>query len=166
MSVQNNYMIDFTPQQVAKGDPEHLLNWQQRWPNFSPNELASKDDGSLRVNYKALDALQQLRTMWRRPMLIGSAYRTAKHNSAVGGAPQSLHLTARAYDVSMRGYSDAATVSFIYYATVAGFTGFGLYLDRPNPFIHIDTGSHRTWQTGQSRLDDTDDVGELTPQFG
>jgi len=61
----------------------------------------------------------------------------------------------------MKGMSDAAVVSFIFYATKAGFTGFGMYLDRATPFIHIDTGSHRTWQTGQSRLDDTDDVTEL-----
>jgi len=165
MSVQNSHQVFFTSAAIAKGDPEHLLNWQQRWPNFSPNELASRDGGGLLVNYKALDALQQLRTMWRMPMVIGSAYRTQDHNKRVGGAEKSLHLQGRAFDVSMRGRSDASVVSFIYYATKAGFTGFGMYLDRPSPFIHLDTGSHRTWQTGQSRLDDTDDVGELTPQF-
>lgn len=165
MSVNNTYAIEFTEPQVRKGDPLHLLNWTQRWPNFSPTELACKGTGALLVNYKALDALQSLRTMWRRPLYVGSAYRSPKHNAAVGGAPKSKHLTGQAFDIRTKGWSDAAVVSFIYYATHAGFTGFGLYLDRPTPFIHIDTGSHRTWQTGQSRLDDTDDVGELTPQF-
>lgn len=165
MTIDNTYMIEFTPEAMRRQDPHHLLNWNQRWPNFSPQELASKGDGSLKVNYKALDALQELRSMWRRPIIVGSAYRDPKHNAAVGGAPASLHMSGRAFDIKMQGYSDAAIVSFIFYATKAGFNGFGMYLDRPAPFIHIDTGSHRTWQSGQSRLDDTDDVGELTPQF-
>jgi len=165
MSSLNNHRVEFTAKAIAANDPEHLLNWQQRWPNFSPGELASKGDGSLVVNYKALDALQQLRTMWRRPMIIGSAYRDPAHNERVGGAKASLHMQGRAFDVRMEGYSDAAVVSFLFYAIKAGFNGFGLYLDRPTPFIHIDTGSHRTWQSGQSRLDDTDDVTEITPQF-
>lgn len=165
MPSENSYQQFFTPSQVAKADPHHLLDWDKRWPNFSPNELASKGDGSLLVNYKALDALQRLRSMWRRPMYVGSAYRDAKHNAAVGGAKESLHLSGRAFDIRMQGYSDAAVVSFIYHATLAGFTGFGMYLDRTNAFIHIDTGRPRTWQSGQSRLDDQDDVGELTPNF-
>lgn len=165
MTVENGYAIHFTAAQIAKGDPEHLLNWQQRWPNFSPTELACRHCGVLMVNYRSLDNLQRLRRTWGRPMAIGSAFRCPIHNKAVGGALKSKHLTGQAFDVRMKGQSDAAVVSFIYHATRADFTGFGLYLDRDTPFIHIDTGSHRTWQTGQSRLDDTDDVGELTPQF-
>ena len=139
-----NHNITFTAAQVAKADPHHLLNWDSRWPNSTPNELACNGDGSLMVNFKALDNLQHLRTMWRRPMIIGSAYRSPKYNQEVGGAPKSLHMQGRAYDVRMGGYSDAAVVSFLYHATLAGFSGFGLYLDRPTPFIHIDTGGHRT----------------------
>lgn len=160
-SVQNNHMISFTPQQVLKGDPETLLDWQKRWPNFSPTELMSKGDGSLVVNYEALDKLQRLRTAWRRPMRILSAYRDPAHNTRVGGAAKSLHMQGRAFDIEFVGTNDAQIVSFIFYAVKAHFTGFGLYLDRPRPFLHIDTGAHRTWQSGQSRLDDTDDVTEV-----
>lgn len=154
------YSIMFSPAAIQKGDPQALLNWDDRYPNFTPRELASKGSGELLVNYKAMDMLQALRRMWQRPMVIHSAYRDLKWNEKVGGAKASLHLQGRAFDVGMKGRSDASVVSFIFYATRAGFTGFGLYLDRENPFIHIDTGSHRTWQTGQSRLDDTDDVTE------
>lgn len=163
MSVYNSYATYFTAAELAKGDPEHLLEWSKRWPNFTPTELACKGSGDLIVNYKALDALQTLRTMWRRPLVITSAFRTPKHNAAVGGAPKSKHLTGQAFDVRMHQYADAAVVSFIYYATKAGFTGFGIYLDRPVRFIHIDTGPTRTWQSGQSRLDDSDDVTEIMP---
>lgn len=158
--IGNNYMIQFNRDQIERGDPELLLGWKDRWPNFTPQELASRGDGGLIAHYKAIDALQNLRNIWRRPMVITSAYRDPKYNELVGGAKASLHLTGRAFDVSMP-YSDAAVVSFIYHAVVAGFRGFGLYLDRPKPFVHIDIGVHRTWQSGQSRLDDTDDVTEM-----
>lgn len=165
MSVNNAYSVHFTTKALSQGDPETLLNWSERWPNFTPRELASKGNGELLVNYKALDALQKLRRMWRQPMYIGSAYRDPLHNERVGGAPQSLHMQGRAFDIKTQGWADSKVVSFVYYATLAGFTGFGMYLDRATPFIHIDTGPHRTWQTGQSRLDDRDDIGELTPSF-
>lgn len=158
--IGNNYMVQFNRDQIERGDPELLLGWKARWPNFTPQELASKGNGGLIAHYKALDALQYLRGMWKRPMHVTSAYRDAAYNEIVGGAAKSLHLTGRAFDISMP-YSDAAVVSFFYYAGIAGFRGFGLYLDRPRPFVHIDIGMHRTWQSGQSRLDDTDDVTEM-----
>jgi len=112
------------------------------------------------LNFDAMDRLQELRNTWKRPMLIHSAYRSPEWNAKVGGSKNSLHMQGRAFDVSMQGKSDAAVVSFIFYAVKAGFKGFGMYLDRNTPFIHIDTGTHRTWQSGQSRLDDEDDVTE------
>lgn len=162
MTIDNKYSQYFSPAQVAKGDPEHLLNWQERYPHFGVNELRSRGDGSLLVNYEALKRLEILRVMWRRPMHITSAYRDVDWNRRVGGSKASLHMQGRAFDIGMHGYNDASVVSFVFYAVKAGFTGFGLYLDRDTPFIHIDTGQHRTWQSGQSRLDDTDDVTEIT----
>lgn len=157
-----NVGVFFSAEAIRKGDPEHLLNWQEKFPNFSPSELACKHCGALLANYRSLEALQRLRTMWRRPMVITSGYRCPVHNQRVGGASKSLHLQGRAFDVKMGAYNDAAVVSFLFYAVKAGFTGFGLYLsEEPNGFLHIDTGAHRTWQKGQSRLDDTDDVTEI-----
>lgn len=163
--VQNNYAFHFTAAEVHRGDPLHVLDWLTRWPNFSPTELASRGNGELLINYKALDSLQRLRTNWRRPLTVTSAFRDPEYNKRVGGASKSKHLTGQAFDINMKGQSDAAVVSFIYYAVRAGFTGFGLYLDRAVPFIHIDTGPHRVWQSGQSRLDDTDDVTEILPSI-
>ncbi|MBO9542719.1 DUF882 domain-containing protein [bacterium] len=36
-----------------------------------------------------------------KPIRITSGYRCAKHNKAVGGRPQSLHLTGRAADIQV-----------------------------------------------------------------
>lgn len=156
-----NYQMEFTRSGVINGDPEGVLNWSERWPNFTPFELSSKGDGTLIVNYEALDCLQRLRNFVRVPLIVSSAYRDPEYNREVGGAEKSLHLQGRAYDLIVKGKSDAAIVMMIYYATKAGFTGFGMYLDRTVPFIHFDTGKPRSWQTGQSRLDDTDDVTEV-----
>ncbi len=155
-----SYKYEFSRDQIARGDVEALLDWSKNYPNFSPHELACKCCGDLIINKEALWALQYLRQLWKRPMIINSAYRCPKHNQRVGGAVASYHLQGRAFDVSFN-MSDAAVVSFIYYATVSKFRGFGLYLDAMHPFIHIDTGPARTWQRGQSRLDDHDDVTEL-----
>lgn len=164
MTTQNSYSIFFKSANIAN-DLEAMTKWSERYPNFTPSEIACRRSGDLLINYEAMAALQSLRTMWRRPMHIGSGYRSPAHNVAVGGAKDSLHMQGRAYDVLMKGHSDASVVSFLFYAVNAGFRGFGMYLDRPTPFIHIDTGRHRTWQSGQSRLDDQDDVTELTPNF-
>jgi len=124
-------------------------------------ELRSKGDGSLVVNWHALNALNLLRKRSGFTMILNSAYRDPEHNRKVGGAKQSFHLIGRAFDVSTVNWMDAHVVSFIHHATLCDFRGFGLYLDRERPFIHIDTGPHRTWQVGQNALDDTDDVYEI-----
>lgn len=111
-----------------------------RWPHFSPAEIASRDTGELLVNEEALDALERLRTALGRPMIVNSAYRTAAHNKAVGGAPHSQHMLGKAFDVSMANHDPA---QFVKEARRAGFRGIGLY-PRSN-FIHVDVGPERSW---------------------
>lgn len=115
---------------------------QWRWPNFSPRELASKREGELAINADALDKLQKLRTALDRPMVLNSAYRSAAHNKAVGGAKNSQHMKATAFDVSMANHDPDVFESA---ARAAGFTGFGYY-PKQN-FMHIDTGPARKWGT-------------------
>lgn len=110
-----------------------------RWPNFSPEEMACKD-GTILLHPASLDKLQRLRNRLARPLVIHSAYRSGSYNKRVGGAPGSMHLAARAYDVSMKGHDPA---EFEAAARACGFTGFGFYPDQG--FIHIDTGPAREW---------------------
>lgn len=123
-------------------------NWSEypwnsaRWPNFSPRELASKSDGELAIDEPSLDKLQALRTLVNRPMIINSAYRSAAHNRKVGGAKNSEHMKAKAYDVSMANFDP---FEFEKAARECGFTGFGYYPKQG--FMHIDTGPARTWGT-------------------
>ncbi|NKB39449.1 MAG: DUF882 domain-containing protein [Ilumatobacter sp.] len=113
-----------------------------RWENFSPRELACRGTGKLMVNADAMDKLQAMRTMIGSPLMLNSAYRSKEHNTAVGGAKSSLHMKARAFDISIIGHNPAR---LDYMGHAAGFGGFGYY--RRNNFIHFDTGGARTWGT-------------------
>ncbi|MDO5704250.1 MAG: D-Ala-D-Ala carboxypeptidase family metallohydrolase [Paracoccus sp. (in: a-proteobacteria)] len=111
-----------------------------RWPNFWPAEIACRGTDRILVNEDALDRLQSLRDALGRPLIVNSAYRSPEHNTRVGGAKASKHLSGTAFDVSMANHDPA---SFITAARKAGFAGIGTY-PRSN-FIHIDTGPARTW---------------------
>lgn len=148
-----NDILHYTKQELDAGVPK---GW--RWKHFTPNELRSKGDGSLLINCYAMDCLQLLRVNYGLPIRILSAYRDPEYNLKVGGARKSLHMQGRAFDINMVGRGDSEVINLIYWATHAGFNGFGLYLSRG--FLHIDVGPHRVWQEGSSRLDDSDDVTE------
>ncbi|WP_375597559.1 YcbK family protein [Devosia sp. Naph2] len=123
--------------------------WQQfpmsewRWPNFSPQEMASKREGELMIDEAAMDKLQKLRNILGKPLIITSAYRSAAHNKAVGGATRSQHRLARAFDVRM---DNQDPWHFEQVARSVGFTGFGHY--PKSGFMHIDTGPARRWNDG------------------
>lgn len=105
-----------------------------RWPDFSPREIASKREGELGVDEEAMDKLQALRARLGRPIILTSAYRSAAHNRAVGGARNSYHMQGRAFDVRM---DNQDPVAFADAARAVGFTGFGHYVRQG--FMHIDT---------------------------
>lgn len=98
-------------------------------PHFTWIELGSPPS-SLRPNARRLArALEALRNRaGDRPLRVLSGYRTAAHNRAVGGAPQSWHLRALAADIP-GGY---ATVDD---ALACGFTGIGV---RDGKVVHVD----------------------------
>lgn len=73
--------------------------------NFHLSEFDCKDGTPVPGEYVAncYYIAVQLEKIRRRlghiPLTISSGYRTSKHNKAVGGVKNSLHLTARAADI-------------------------------------------------------------------
>lgn len=114
-------------------------NWKDfpmsewRWKNFSPQEMACRGTGKLMIDPKAMDKLQALRDLLGRPLIVNSAYRSPEHNKAVGGAKNSFHMKANAYDVRMDNHDPA---EYIDAAIAVGFTGIGTY-PKQN-FVHVD----------------------------
>lgn len=116
------------------------LEFGKRWPNFVPSELVSRGNGALRLHYKTMDSLQQLRDLVGAPIRVNSYYRDPAYNTKVGGAVDSYHMAGRAVDTPSYN-THRGRHWLIHHATVAGFTGFGFY---PG-FTHIDTGPKRFW---------------------
>lgn len=131
-----------------------------KWPNFSPQEIASKGEGELMIDEASMDKLQALRTALGKPLLITSAYRSAAHNKRVGGATHSQHRLGKAFDVMMTNQDPAA---FERAARSAGFTGFGHY--PKSGFMHIDTGPARRWNDGSDFPKASVSKTAPTPQF-
>jgi zinc D-Ala-D-Ala carboxypeptidase len=131
-----------------------------RWPNFSPQEVASKGEGELLIDEPSMDKLQKLRTALGKPLIITSAYRSAAHNARVKGAKNSQHRFGKAFDVMMTNQDPAA---FERAARAAGFTGFGHY--PKSGFMHIDTGTARRWNDGSDFPTATQSKVAPTPQF-
>lgn len=133
------------PNNVYDIEYDHWSNFPMEhwhWDNFSPQEIACRGTGKLMVNRQAMDRLQLLRNYMGSPLMLNSAYRSATHNKKVGGAKNSYHLRALAFDISLVGHNAA---KLEYMAHKAGFTGFGYY--RKNNFLHFDVGPSRSWGT-------------------
>jgi hypothetical protein len=111
---------------------------QWRWPSFSPQEIACRGTGNLMINEAAMDKLQALREAIGKPMIVNSGYRSPKHNRAVGGAKNSMHLQGIAFDVRMENHDPD---DYIAAALQVGFNGIGTY-PRQN-FVHVDARSGR-----------------------
>jgi hypothetical protein len=110
------------------------------WPNFSPEEMACRATGKIKVSVELMDKLQALRTRCGKPLIVLSAYRTQEHNKAVGGASNSQHTLGKAADISLANH-EPRTLEV--QARLAGFSGIGRY--PKNNFLHVDTGPHREW---------------------
>lgn len=113
------------------------LHWT--WPSFTPAEVACKGTGELKVHPASMDKLQALRDIIGVPFTPNSAYRSEKHNKAIGGSPNSQHLQGRAFDIPIKGAMTRDRIKEV--AIKVGFTGIGDY----NTFVHIDTGAPRYW---------------------
>jgi hypothetical protein len=73
------------------------------------------------------------------PLRVNSTCRSKPHNSRVGGAPRSYHLTGNAVDFRISGAVQPVLDFLAGKRTVGGLKhyGFGIF--------HIDTGPRRTW---------------------
>jgi uncharacterized protein YcbK (DUF882 family) len=110
------------------------------WANFTPREMACKGTGRLVVETEFLDRLQMLRTMFDRPLIVNSGYRTPEYNVKVSKTwLDGPHTTARAVDVRVYGSHAAELIAL---AQGLGFTGIGVSQGASTPFaqrfLHLD----------------------------
>ncbi len=85
--------------------------------------------------------LQKARTQIGRSFVINSWYRPPAINEAVGGVSNSQHLTGKAVDVQISGYSGRRVANILMLSWTGGI---GIYNTIPD-IVHLDIGPKRTW---------------------
>ena len=122
--------------------------------NFKVREFRCKDGSDkVLIDDALVNILQKIRDYFGETITINSAYRTASHNKAVGGASSSQHLRGTAADIVISGVSPVIVAQ---YAEYIGSGGIGLY----TTFTHVDCRS------GKSRWDQRSGRQVVVSGFG
>lgn len=112
-------------------------------PDFAVGEFRCLDGTDRVLIADALVALlQRIRDHFGCPVAIHSAYRTAAHNKAIGGAPASQHLLGTAADIALDGISPLEVAQYVEHLQ-PDRGGIGVY----ETFTHVDV------RAGRSRWD-------------
>lgn len=102
--------------------------------NFSVREFACSDGSDpIFISPELVTVLQKIRTHFGKPVTINSAFRTAKHNKAVGGATYSQHCYGTAADIAISGVAPK-TVAAYARKIMPNYGGVGTY----DTFTHVD----------------------------
>ena len=124
----------------TKGGGTHLSR------NFVVREFACKDGSDpVFVDSDLVALLQNIRDHFGKPLSINSAYRTAAHNRAVGGADYSQHLYGRAADIRISGVSTEQLAACAE-TLLPGTGGIGRYPEKG--FVHVDVRPNKSRWAG------------------
>lgn len=106
-------------------------------PNFKVKEFSCKDGSDkVLIDINLVEKLQELRNYLGKPITILSGYRTDSYNKQCGGADNSYHLKGQAVDIYCSGVKPIVIALWVEFN---GLGGIGIYLNRSQEFVHIDT---------------------------
>ena len=121
-----------------------IEDWS-RYPNFSRDEFACSHCNEEDMDSDFMDALQELRTKYGKPMTITSGYRCPAHPIEARKSKPGSHASGCAADI---GCSRAAAVEILRLALNGPFTGFGVQQKGSGRFLHLDNlTTNRAGQT-------------------
>ena len=89
--------------------------------------------GFAEVDGELVAVLEDVRSYFGKPVIINSGCRCPEHNRSEGGAEHSRHLTGKAADIRVRGFSADAVATYLE-TKYPGKYGIGRYFGR----THID----------------------------
>ena len=116
-------------------------------PAFKVREFRCRDGSDTIMVDEALTVLlQAIREHFGKAVVITSGYRTATHNTAVGGAKSSQHLLGRAADIQVQD-TDPLAVAAYAESLMPGWGGVGRYPVKPGRargWVHVDTRPNKS----------------------
>lgn len=104
-------------------------------PHFSRWEFKDPSTGEVIVSPPLIEALEALRALVEKPVIITSGYRSPAHNEQVGGAQYSYHTTGEAADIKVAGLSVFELYTLADQVEAFGDGGIGIY---DGGFVHVD----------------------------
>lgn len=122
----------FTVGEVTKGDPRRIP------------KSGSQNERNILALARELD---KVRSDWNAPIVVTSWFRPVDVNRAVGGAPNSFHITGQAADI--RPVLDSDLPRFQQWLEENWFGGLGR--GSRMGFVHLDTRNGKGWKSGGSR---------------
>ena len=111
-------------------------------PGFKVREFRCRDGSDVvMIDESLVVLLQCIREHFGKPVTITSGYRTAAHNTAVGGAKSSQHLLGRAADIQVAGVSveDVAAYAESLMPAWGGVGRYPVKAGRVAGWVHVDT---------------------------
>ena len=124
---------------------------KQLAPGFCVREFRCRDGtDTILIDEGLVVLLQCIREHFGKAVSITSGYRTAAHNTAVGGAKSSQHLLGTAADIQV---ADTPVEAVAAYAEslLPGWGGVGRYpvkAGRAKGWVHVDTRPNKSRWTG------------------
>lgn len=102
--------------------------------NFKVKEFACSDGSDpIFISSELVTVLQKIRSHFRKPVTINSAYRTPAKNKSVGGATYSQHMYGMAADIVVKGVTPKQVAAYAE-TLLPNKGGIGIY----PTFTHID----------------------------
>ena len=116
-------------------------------PSFRVREFACGDGSDpIMIDEELVVVLQCIREHFGKPVTITSGYRTASHNTKVGGSRSSQHLLGRAADIQVQD-TDPLAVAAYAESLMPGWGGVGRYpvkAGRAKGWVHVDTRPNKS----------------------
>ena len=119
--------------------------------HFEVREFRCRDGSDpVFVDTELVDILEKIRTHFGKPLVITSAYRTAAHNKAVGGAKYSQHCYGRAADIRVAGVTVEQLAAYAekLLPDTGGIGRYPVRSGRPTGWVHVDTRPNKSRWTG------------------
>jgi zinc D-Ala-D-Ala carboxypeptidase len=107
--------------------------------HFSKAELACHCCGELKVEPRLIDALEKLRSLAGKAVVVHDGYRCPAHNQEVGGVSNSEHTQGVAADVEVPGLSLQQMYELALQVPEFAQGGIGAY---DGGFLHVDVRQH------------------------